>query len=245
MLGIGGNPVGLPLNASDLSTYCGRSQCGANETGADALICSECRCGSYSGVYAPAARCTPCMFDVRFDPGERVNLASMPQHATMLASMTARLLELKKTEYTPVYPPDNLTAACAAMVSNGGFFGPWAVYEPPPPPPPVGELINNSRLVAVYRVPATFVCDTAERCLAHCQNDSSCGAIAFSEPYQPLKIPLPGCKGQRPGNLDGCCYPSPIKPEYSFVQCPNGEPRCPGAYGTYGYVSAVVRYAKG
>ena len=132
MLGLGGNPVGLPLNASDLSGFCGASTCTGGETGADALICSECRCGSYSAVYAPAARCTPCMFDVRSDSGERVNLASMPQHAAVLANMTARLLELKKSEYTPVYPPDDLPAACAAMVRNGGFFGPWARPAPNP-----------------------------------------------------------------------------------------------------------------
>ena len=234
MVGIGGNPVGLPLNSSDLSNYCGSSSCSGKETGADALICGECKCASYSGVYSPEAHCTPCVFDVRADPGERHNLAALPQHADQLASMTARLLELKKSEYMPTYPPDNLTAACAAMVSNGGFFGPWAVYEPPPPPPPLNTLFNNTRLVAHYNIPATFVCATAERCLAHCEDDSNCGAIAYSEPYQPLKIPLPGCPGQRPG-IDGCCFPSPLKSEYVLLPAPG--------YGTYGYVSAIVRYA--
>jgi hypothetical protein len=172
MLGLGGNPVGLPLNASDLSNFCGGSTCGSHETGADALICSECKCPSYSGVYAPTAQCMPCVFNVRSDPGERINLAALPQHAGLLASMTKRLLELRKTEYMPIYPPDNLTAACDAMVKNGGFFGPWAVYEPPPPPPPLNTLFNNTRLVATYKVPATFVCSTPELCLAHCVNDS-------------------------------------------------------------------------
>ena len=237
MLGLGGAPVGLPRDAANLSDFCGGSSCTGGETGADALICSECKCPSYGAVYDPAAQCTPCVFDVRADPGERINLAALassPRHAGQLASLTARLLELKKTEYTPSYPPDNLTAACAAMVGNGGFFCPWAVYKPPPPPPPPNTLLNNTRLVARYNVPATFVCATAERCLASCVNDPDCGAIAFSEPYQPLKIPLPGCAGQRPG-VDGCCYPSPVKTDYELIK--------PPGYGTFGYVSAIVRYA--
>jgi hypothetical protein len=120
------------------------------------------------------------------------------------------------------------------MVESGGYYSPWAVYEPPPPPPTTNILFNNTRLIARYNVPATFVCDTAERCLVHCKNDLACGAIAFSEPYQPYKIPLPGCAGQRPG-IDGCCYPSPIKPDYVLLKSPG--------FGTFGYVSAVVRYA--
>ena len=234
MLGLGGNPVGLPLNPKNLSGFCGGSSCTGNETGPDALICSECKCVSLSSTYDPEAGCSPCVFDVRADPGERTNLAALPQHADRLASMTARLLLLQKTEHMPAYPPDNLTAACASMVRFGGFFGPWAVHEPPPPPPPTNTLFNNTRLVARYNVPSTFVCDTAERCLMRCMNDSSCGAIAFSEPYQPLKIPLPGCVGQRPG-VDGCCYPSPLKDTYDLLKSPG--------YGTYGYVSAIVRYA--
>lgn len=235
MLGLGGDPVGLPSDPNDLSDFCGTSQCTGNETGADALICSECKCVSYSGVYDPEALCTPCVFELRSDPGERINLAALPEHADRLASMTARLVALQKTEYLPEYPPDNLTAACDAMVGNGGFFGPWAVHEPSPPPPDLRTLFNNTRLVARYNVPATFVCDTPERCLAHCENNSSCGAIAFSEPYQPLKIPPPGCVGQR-GGIDGCCYPSPLKLSYGLLGSPG--------YGTYGYVSAIVRYAK-
>ena len=52
MLGLGGAPVGLPLDPANLSTFCGRSTCSATETGADALICSECKCTSYSGVHS-------------------------------------------------------------------------------------------------------------------------------------------------------------------------------------------------
>ena len=94
-------------------------------------------------------------------------------------------------------------------------------------------LLNNTRLAARYNIPATYVCATPEKCLSDCENDMACGGIAYSEPYQPLKIPLPGCVGQRPG-IDGCCYPSPLKDEYQLVEAPG--------YGTYGYVSAIVRY---
>jgi hypothetical protein len=54
MLGLGGNPVGLPLDPNNLSTFCGGSECTGSEIGADALICSKCACPSYSAVYADA-----------------------------------------------------------------------------------------------------------------------------------------------------------------------------------------------
>jgi hypothetical protein len=191
--------------------------------------------------------CTPCIFDVRSDPAERVNLAnsSDPTNVKRLMNMTRRLLELKKTKYVPQYPPDNLTAACHVMIETGGFFGPWAEYPPSPPLVPLLEkLYNNTRLKAAhYNVPATFVCANAQLCLQHCVGDPKCGAIAYSEPYQPLKIPLPGCPGQRPGNIDGCCYPSPVLGVYQLLKQPGSAgPGDPSSCGTFGYVSAIVRY---
>jgi hypothetical protein len=73
-------------------------------------------------------------------------------------------------------------------------------------------------------------------------SDINCGAIAYSEPYQPDKIPLPGCTGQRPG-IDGCCYPSPVLNSYVLLKLPGTiGPGKNESYGTYGYVSAIVRY---
>jgi hypothetical protein len=134
MLGLGGLPVGLPRDPKNLSTFCGPvSKCYGNETGADALICSECKCTSYSPIYNAtakgAAKCVPCVFNVRSDPGETINLAAMldkPEEVERLATMTAHLVELQQSTVTPAYPPDDEQATCDAMVAAGGFFVPWA-----------------------------------------------------------------------------------------------------------------------
>ena len=134
MLGLGGLPVGLPRDPKNLSTFCGPvSKCHGNETGGDALICSECKCTSYSPIYnataTGAAKCVPCVFNVRSDPGETINLAAMldkPEEVKRLATMTARLVELRKSTVHPTYPPNDDQAACDAMVAAGGFFVPWA-----------------------------------------------------------------------------------------------------------------------
>lgn len=133
LLGLGGLPVGLPRDPKNLSTFCGPvSKCHGNETGGDALICSECKCTSYSPVYNAtakgAAQCMPCVFNVRSDPGETINLAAMldkPEEVKRLATMTKRLVELRKGTVTPAYPADDNQAACDAMVAAGGFYVPW------------------------------------------------------------------------------------------------------------------------
>ena len=158
MLGIGGNPVQLPANDNDYSNHCGGSACTGKEVpgSADAMICTGCRCPSYHGVYNASQGCTPCLFNVRSDPGERINLATpnglkwkweqqqrgwgeqegnLDQYRSMLATMTSRLLELQTTRHDPIYPLDNFTAGCAAMRANGGYFGPWAVNSSNPPAP--------------------------------------------------------------------------------------------------------------
>jgi hypothetical protein len=103
MLGLNGDPVGNPIDPTNLSTYCGHSHCTGRETGADALICSECKCQTYNTTYDPENHCTPCVFNVRVDPSERVNLAKStdPVDVARLGFLTARLLELRKTSYTP------------------------------------------------------------------------------------------------------------------------------------------------
>jgi hypothetical protein len=111
-----GDPVGLPNDPTDLSNFCGSSKCTGSETGQDAMICGQCFCPSYNGTYSPAAkphRCAPCLFNVRADPSERVNLAASNASVDVarLAEMTARLLELKKTCYTPQYPGNNVSDA--------------------------------------------------------------------------------------------------------------------------------------
>jgi hypothetical protein len=103
MLGLNGDPVGNPIDPTNLSTYCGHSHCTGRETGADALICSKCKCPTYNTTYDPENHCVPCVFNVRVDPSERVNLANStdPVDVARLGFMTARLLELRKTSYTP------------------------------------------------------------------------------------------------------------------------------------------------
>ena len=163
MIGIGGNPVTLPANNNDYSDHTGASACTGKEVPGtpDAMICMGCRCPSYSTTYNASAGCTPCIFNVRLDPGERINLASVyleqsgvggsdgggtdgagadsgttvEERGELLASMTSRLRELQRTRHDPIYPPDNYTAACEMMRANGGYFAPWAGPPPPPPPP--------------------------------------------------------------------------------------------------------------
>ena len=120
LLGLGGHPVRLPMDSTNLSSFCGPvPRCTGNETGQDGLICSQCRCPGYSPVYSPAQKCSPCLFDVLADPGETQNLASaMPDR---LSAMTERLLNLRTTMRTVPAPPKDLAAACQAMVSAGGY----------------------------------------------------------------------------------------------------------------------------
>merc|ERR1712083_900870 len=121
LLGLGGAPVGLPRDPTNLSSFCGPvPKCLPNMTGGDALICSQCRCTSYSQTYNATVDCTPCMFNVRADPGETINLAAKlddPREVQRLKEMTARIVELQKTAYTPSYPPNDVDAACDAMVA--------------------------------------------------------------------------------------------------------------------------------
>jgi len=196
MLGIGGNPVALPAGPNDYSNHCGGSACTGKEApgSQDAMICTGCRCPSYGTSYlAPA--CTPCLFNVRTDPGERINLAGPsggslghgPAPPATLASMTARLLELQKTRYDPVYPDDNFTAACDVMRSNGGFFAPWAVVSPPPAPPP--PTANCSFAAQMDQYPAAWqpgsrggVPSTSpEDCCQQCIGDEACFVGVFDD----------------------------------------------------------------
>jgi len=55
--------------------------------------------------------------------------------------------------------------------------------------------------------------------------------MTFREAYEPL--PVFGCEGKSPS--DGCCYPAPILNSYQVIG--------PDQPATYGFVSAIVRYA--
>ena len=48
-----------------------------------------------------------------------------PEEVKRLATMTKRLVELRKGTVTPAYPADDNQAACDAMVAAGGFYVPW------------------------------------------------------------------------------------------------------------------------
>ena len=85
LLGLGGHPVGLPRDAANLSNFCGPiAKCAEATSAADILICTECKCVSYSPQYnataSGAAKCMPCVFNVRTDPGEMINLAVRQNH---------------------------------------------------------------------------------------------------------------------------------------------------------------------
>ena len=50
-------------------------------------------------------------------------------------------------------------------------------------------LLNNTRISYPNAlVLPTFVCASAELCLAHCVNDTNCGAMVFMTPYEPIKV---------------------------------------------------------
>lgn len=66
MVGIGGRPVPVANDPTNLSTTCGTGHCTGNETDpADTLICSGCKCPDYK----PGPDCTPCLFNLAEDPG--------------------------------------------------------------------------------------------------------------------------------------------------------------------------------
>ena len=132
MLGRRGHPVGLPLDPTNLTNLEGGSTCTGHETDpADVLICSLCKCESYSGVYDPAAQCTPCIFNVRSDPSESINLAATDEgkYVAMLVAMTARLGELNKTAVIVRYlagrflcPVGGQRSAAAAAIHVSSTF---------------------------------------------------------------------------------------------------------------------------
>jgi hypothetical protein len=70
-------------------------------------------------------------------PTQRADAPTQPR-----APMTARIQELAKGKWHPKYPPDDMAAACDAMVAAGGFFVPWA-KSPPPPPPHLRLIIDR------------------------------------------------------------------------------------------------------
>lgn len=230
MLGIGGNPVALPAGPNDYSNHCGGSACTGKEApgSPDAMICTGCRCPSYGTSYL-APTCTPCLFNVRADPGERINLADPaaawgptgsdrggsglgfgPGQAAMLASMTERLLALQKTRYDPVYPDDNFTAACETMRGNGGFFAPWTVASTPPAPPP--PTANCSFAAQMDHYPAAWqpgsrpgvLSASPEDCCQQCIDDAACFVGVLSSGYCYFK---PRNATRRPRKDCTSCYP--------------------------------------
>ena len=121
-----------------------------------------------------------------------------------------------------------ITSTLPAPQGGRGFVSAIVRYTPP-----MGALMNNTRITYPGPTPPTFVCGSAEDCLAHCVNDTEhCGGMAWMAPYEPIPVSRPGCAKQRKG-IDGCCYPAPIFDHLEIV--PPGQP------ATYGFISAVVR----
>jgi arylsulfatase I/J len=79
-------------------------------------------------TYQTVEHCTTrnkkaCLFNVMEDPTEHHDLAlKMPE---LVDTMLARMQELQKTVYDPMRGQAEVRDACAAVVRNGGFWGPW------------------------------------------------------------------------------------------------------------------------
>lgn len=101
---------------------------------------------------------------------------------------------------------------------------------PAPPSVPLGTLMNNTRLDYTAPPLPSFISSSPEQCLAFCMNETNCGGIVFGYSYEPIPV---GCIGKLP--TDGCCYPAPLSSSYQVIG--------PGGPVTYGFVSAIVRYA--
>lgn len=69
----------------------------------------------------------PCLFNLRDDPGERNNLGADPQHATLLASLIAKLAEAASTgpplsvAFAPDVGPKNSTVLQAICDQEGAY----------------------------------------------------------------------------------------------------------------------------
>ncbi len=102
-------------------------------------------------------------------------------------------------------------------------------YPPPVPLAPLGVLMNSTRLNYDLPTPAPYNSPSAERCLADCVANASCGGIVYATASEP--VPVGAC---RVSAAAGCCYPAPLA--YSF------EVIGPGGPFTSGFVSAIVRH---
>lgn len=124
------------------------------------------------------------------------------------------------------------------------LLAPQAVSLPPRLTAPL--LMNNTRLSYPDSVVLpTFVTngslDGMQQCLQFCIGSPTCGGMVWMAPYEPIRVPRPGCAKQRLG-IDGCCYPAPVLDHYLVVNCtPHGDqPPCTTT-ATYGFISAIVR----
>jgi hypothetical protein len=67
-----------------------------------------------------------CLFDVEHDPEERINLNSSATHASVIATMSARLaaLELTIWQADPAQTNTTIEQVCAATFAQGGWLTP-------------------------------------------------------------------------------------------------------------------------
>lgn len=68
---------------------------------------------------------TGCLFNIREDPSERVNLASDPAHMQILLAMQRRYVEISDTVYDPDRGDAYNTSVCAVYNSFDNWVGPY------------------------------------------------------------------------------------------------------------------------
>jgi hypothetical protein len=84
---------------------------------------------SNTSIKVPSFACSlpnkvGCLFNVKLDPTEHVDLSLDPAHAPDLARLLERLRTVSKTFFNPNRGGGD-PAACAQLKANGNFFGPW------------------------------------------------------------------------------------------------------------------------
>ncbi|MEZ4561078.1 MAG: DUF4976 domain-containing protein, partial [Caldilineaceae bacterium] len=114
------------------------------EIGEDASATRMIRQGDYKLIYYPVGNHTQ-LFDVAHDPQELTDLADSPEHATVRADLTARLVD-------ELYGSDLAWLDDGALVGlpdraytprgNRGLSGNRGIHWPPPPLDQSGRVVG-------------------------------------------------------------------------------------------------------
>ena len=72
------------------------------------------------------AQCSSgCLFNIKDDPGEHIDLAADPKHAATLKQMQARALSINASVFWPDRGEADWPGECGAAEKHGNFFAPW------------------------------------------------------------------------------------------------------------------------